>query len=268
MKLNVITLFSGYDSQCLALDRLKRHNPQFDYDLVAWAEIDPHAIKAHNALFPQWAARNLGDVSKVDWQAQAAALGCKIDLLTYSSPCQDFSQAGLQRGGEKGSGTRSSLLWECERAIETLRPKYLLMENVAALVTQKFLPLFNRWQGVLEKLGYANYAQVLNSKNYGVPQNRERIFLVSVRSDCKPSPYYFPKPFPLDSRLKDVLEEDVDDSFYLSDATVHKFIEHCDRKQLEGCGFKFEPSTPPHNGIAKAITSRSGTRETDNYLAE
>jgi DNA (cytosine-5)-methyltransferase 1 len=195
MKLNVITLFSGYDSQCLALNRLKRHNPQFDYDLVAWAEIDPHAIKAHNALFPQWADRNLGDVSKVDWQAQAAALGCNIDLLTYSSPCQDFSQAGLQRGGEKGSGTRSSLLWECERAIETLRPKYLLMENVAALVTQKFLPLFNRWQGVLEKLGYTNYAQILNSKNYGVPQNRGVYFSFLCVPTVNPLLTISPNPF-------------------------------------------------------------------------
>ena len=106
-KIRVCTLFSGYDSQCMALDRLKEQHPEFDYELVAWAEIDKFAIQAHNAVYPQWADRNYGDVSKIDW--------CKVpdfDLLTYSSPCQDFSNAGKMRGGEEGSGTRSSLIYE------------------------------------------------------------------------------------------------------------------------------------------------------------
>lgn len=169
--LKVITLFSGYDSQCLALNRLG-----IEYDLVAWSEIDKYAIKAHNALFPQWADRNLGDVSKVDWSVVTKP----IDLLTYSSPCQDFSNAGLQRGGDKGSGTRSSLLWECERAVEALRPKYLLFENVPAVISDKFKPNFMAWCKTLEGLGYQNHWQLLNAKNYGVPQNRNRLFMVSI----------------------------------------------------------------------------------------
>ena len=164
MKLRVFTAFSGYDSQCLALDRLKANFPDFDYELVGWSEIDKYAIQAHNALYPQWADRNYGDISQIDWSKVP-----DFDLFTYSSPCQDFSNAGLQRGGEEGSGTRSSLLWQCRRAIVEKKPKYLLLENVAALVSQKFLPLFNKWQAELSGYGYANFAQDLNSKDYGVP---------------------------------------------------------------------------------------------------
>lgn len=111
-KIRVFTAFSGYDSQCLALERLKRDYPSFDYELIGWSEIDKYAIQAHNALFPDWAECNYGDISKIDW-AQVP----DFDLFTYSSPCQDFSNAGLQRGGEEGSGTRSSLLWECRKAM-------------------------------------------------------------------------------------------------------------------------------------------------------
>lgn len=153
--LRVFTAFSGYDSQCLALNVLTymdiqyNANPKyvnhFYYELVGWSEIDKYAIKAHNALFPQWSERNYGDISKIDWSTVP-----DFDLFTYSSPCQDFSQAGKQKGAEKGSGTRSSLLWECERAIEAKRPKYLLFENVAAVVSKKFIRLFNEWQLTLE----------------------------------------------------------------------------------------------------------------------
>lgn len=128
--------------------------------------------------------------------------------------CQDFSSAGLQRGGDEGSGTRSSLLWECRRAIVTKRPKYLLFENVAALAGKKFIKLFNKWQSELASYGYSNYASLLNSKDFGVPQNRNRLFLVSILGD---EGFRFPEPFKLDIRLKDVLEESVDDKYYLRD---------------------------------------------------
>ena len=209
--LKVFTAFSGYDSQCMALDRLHRHNPDFNYELVGWAEIDKYAIAAHNAVYPQWAERNYGDIAKIDW-AQVP----DFDLFTYSSPCQDFSQAGKQAGGTEGSGTRSSLLWECRRAILAKKPKYLLMENVAALVSQKFIRLFNAWQLELESYGYRNFAKVLNAKDYGVPQNRERIFMVSVLDEQ--ARYEFPDPIPLPLRLKDVLELKVDERYYLKES--------------------------------------------------
>lgn len=186
--LRVVTLCSGYDSQCLALNRLRDTYPEFDYDLVAWSEFDPEskqplenqpAVRAHNALFPQWANRNLGDMTKIDWTQVE-----DFDLLFYSTPCQSISAAGLQHGFAEGSGTRSSIIWNVRDAVKEKHPKYLCLENVKAMVSKKFLPMFNLWQQELERLGYVNFAQVLNAKHYGVPQNRERIFLVSIRTDA------------------------------------------------------------------------------------
>jgi DNA (cytosine-5)-methyltransferase 1 len=157
-------------------------------------------------------------VSKIDWNQVS-----DFDLLTYSSPCQDFSNAGKQKGGVEGSGTRSSLLWECRRAILAKKPKYLLMENVAALVSQKFIGTFNQWQLELERYGYTNFSQVLNAKDYGVPQNRERIFMVSIL-DCEQA-YYFPTPVELTKRLKDVMEKEVEERYYLKEDTLGTFLE-------------------------------------------
>lgn len=238
-KLRVFTSFSGYDSQCMALDRLP-----LEYELVGWSEIDQYAIKAHNAVYPQWAGRNYGDISKIDWAAVP-----DFDLFTYSSPCQDFSQAGQQKGGEQGSGTRSSLLWECERAIATKKPKYLLMENVAALVSSKFIKLFNKWQYTLVKMGYKNFAAVLNAKHYGVPQNRERVFLVSILDAG--AKYEFPKPVKLEKRLKDVLEVDVDERYYLS----IKMVDYLYSNGGADGGFKGGTGVQDGNKEAFALTA-------------
>lgn len=251
--LRVFTSFSGYDSQCMALDRLP-----IDYELVGWSEIDKYAIQAHNAVYPQWADRNFGDISKIDW-AQVP----DFDLFTYSSPCQDFSQAGLQRGGEKGSGTRSSLLWECQKAIEAKRPKYCLMENVAALVSCKFIRLFNRWQLTLESMGYKNFAQVLNAKDYGVPQNRERIFLVSIHdADAR---FEFPKAIKLEHRLKDVLETNVDERYYLSNSVIDNFNAHKERNAAKGNGFGWNPTD---GDVVENAVLTGNLRPSDNYLID
>jgi len=255
--LNVITLFSGYDSQCLALNRLG-----LPYDLAAWCEIDRHAITAHNALFPQWSGRNLGDVSKVDWAEWHRQHPQPIDLLTYSSPCQDFSSAGLQRGGEEGSGTRSGLLWETERAVRELRPRHLVFENVGGLVSDKFIDLFQRWQVRLEGYGYTNFAQLMNAKDYGVPQNRLRIFMVSIL-DC-PRAYYFPQPFPLTRRLKDVLEQNVEERYYLKEESIKNLL----KANESGYGFKFKYSEPPHDDVASTLMVTHGWRRNDNFVAE
>ena len=235
--LKVITLCSGYDSQCMALDRIKELDPDFDYDLVAWSEIDKYAIETHNAVYPQWADRNLGDMTKIDWDK---APDC--DLLFYSTPCQDFSNAGKQAGAIEGSGTRSSILWYTRNGVLAKKPRILIMENVKAVVSDKFKYLFRKWEQELAGYGYNNYCKVLNAKDYGIPQNRERIFLVSIRDN---QPFQFGEPFELELRLKDMLEEKVDEKYYLDDEKVAKFVEHCDRKQAEGCGFKFEPDAPP-----------------------
>lgn len=138
--------------------------------------------------------------------------------------CQDFSAAGLMKGGERGSGTRSSLLWEVEKAIIALNPKYLMLENVKNLVSKKFKPLFFRWLRLLEDYGYKSYWKVLNAKDYGIPQNRERVFCISIRNDVSDAPYVFPEPFELKTKLKDVLEENVDDKYYLSEKSISGFL--------------------------------------------
>lgn len=138
--------------------------------------------------------------------------------------CTDISNAGVQKGLEEGSGTRSSLLWECKKTIEIKRPKYLLMENVKALVSQKFLPYYKKWEQYLAELGYDNYCKVMNAKDYGVPQNRERIFIVSILDNDKT--FHFPEPVPLEKRLKDVLEDKVDEKYYLSDKAVEGFLKN------------------------------------------
>ena len=257
MEIRVFTAFSGYDSQCMALDRLHQHNPDFTYELVGWAEIDKYAIQAHNAVYPQWAERNYGDISKIDW-AQVP----DFDLFTYSSPCQDFSQAGKQAGGTEGSGTRSSLLWECRRAILAKRPKYLIMENVAALVSQKFIRLFNAWQLELESYGYRNFAKVLNAKDYGVPQNRERIFMVSVLDET--ARYEFPDPIPLTIRLKDVLEKEVEERYYLSEQQITTFNNHAERHGGVGHGFGWNPTDG--DVVANALLAASQLRPSTNYV--
>ena len=211
-KIKIFTAFSGYDSQCMALDKLG-----IDYELVGWSEIDKYAIQAHNAVYPQWTERNYGDITQIDWENVP-----DFDLFTYSFPCQDISIAGKQRGLQKGSETRSSLLWECQRAIEIKRPKYCLMENVAALVSEKFRPFFLKWERLMCRYGYTNYNKVLNAKDYGVPQNRERIFMVSIHN--AEQSYYWPEPFKLEKRLKDVLEQNVDEKYYLSDRLGRDFV--------------------------------------------
>lgn len=361
-KLKVFTAFSGYDSQCLALKRLSKNFPDFDFELVGWSEIDPYAIKAHNVLFPEYADRNFGDISKVDWKDVE-----NFDLLTYSSPCfvagtkvitdtgykciedirendlvlthtgkfkrvlrtmcrihknnlveitanrrrkvvctpnhpfyvnfksnenkydwvsaqhldpkihnltyfynsndefywaiinnlkiienksvevynleveddssytannfivhncTDFSLAGKQMGGEEGSGTRSSLLWEVKRCIEAKRPKYLLLENVTGLVSGKFKPLFEKWMETVAEYGYENFWSVLNAKKFGIPQNRERVFLVSIRKDNEDIiNYNFPNESEVNCKIEDILEPGPHpEKYYINQEKVDEYV--------------------------------------------
>ena len=136
--------------------------------------------------------------------------------------CQDISVAGKGRGFEKGSGTRSGLLWECEKVIEAKKPKYLLMENVKNLVSKKFMPGFQEWLLALEGMGYTNYWKVLNAKDFGIPQNRERVFCVSILGEH--DPYEFPEPTELNLRLLDLLEDEVEEKYYLSEEIQKRFV--------------------------------------------
>ena len=207
--LRVFEAFSGYGSQSIAL-----RNLGIEHEVVAISEIDKYAIKAYKTIHGP--TLNLGDISKIDVNDIP-----QHDLFTYSFPCQDLSVAGKQKG--LGEGTRSGLLYECEKVIEHCRPKYLLLENVKNLVGKKFKADFDKWLEYLEGLGYTNYWKVLNAKNYGVPQNRERVFVVSILGEHEP--FEWPTPIPLDKCIKDILEEQVDEKYYLSEELVDRFKE-------------------------------------------
>lgn len=255
--IRAFTLCSGYDAQLLALKRLSRNYPSFSYECVGWSEIDRYACKAHDALHPEAAGKNLGDMRKIDW-----AIVPDFDLLTYSTPCQSISVAGRREGLAEGSGTASSLLWYTRNAIAAKRPKYLVMENVKALVSEKFLPFLHKWQEELEGYGYTNFTKVLNARDYGVPQNRERVFMVSILGGVQ---YFFPEKIPETRCLRDVLEENVNECYYLSDTLLKGFLTHNKTHAERGNGFFFAPRDP--SKAAGTVATSSGHRVDDNYIA-
>ena len=237
-----LTTFSGYDSQLMAADVLREWHPDFRWTCKGWSDIDKYACQMHNLVFPQFADCALGDITKIDWHKVKRSLeGREVDLFTYSSPCQDISQAGKQMGLQEGSDTRSALLWRVADAVEVLRPKYLLQENVAALVSQKFMPDFQKWLDKLSSLGYVSRWARLNAKNYGVPQNRDRVFCISMRRDVA-FDYQFPEPFELKTRLEDVLEEEVSDRYFLKDDAVSKFLKANDSDNALFVQFDLPPT--------------------------
>lgn len=210
--MKVLSLFSGIGAFEKALDRLN-----IDYELVAFSEIDKYATKSYCAIHGVDESMNLGDITKVDENS----LPKDIDLITYGFPCQDISLAGKQKGlfNNDGTQTRSGLFFEALRIIEATKPKIAIAENVKNLTGKKFKEQFELVLKSLEEAGYSNYWKVLNAKDYGIPQNRERVFIISIRKDIDKG-YEFPEPFPLQLRLKDMLDDEVDEKYYLSDEQI------------------------------------------------
>lgn len=206
-KIKVFEAFSGYGSQAIAL-----RNIGIEYEVVAISEIDKHAICAYEAIHGP--TLNLGDISKIKLENIPSH-----DLFTYSFPCQDISVAGKKRGLVKGQ-TRSGLLYECERIIKYCKPKYLLMENVKNLVNAKFKPQFDEWLSFLETLGYTNYWKILNAKDYGVPQNRERVFVISILGEHKP--FIFSNPIYKSKLLDNILEQNINTKYYLEKDSINR----------------------------------------------
>lgn len=208
--IKVFEAFAGVGAQRMALESVG-----IEHEVVGISEIDQFAIKSYMAIHGE--TPNYGDVSKI-----AVSDLPDFDLFTYSFPCTQISVAGTMDGFQKGSGTASSLLWECQRIIEGKRPRYLLMENVKNLVGKRFMPDFQIWIDYLATLGYTSYWQVLNAKDYGIPQNRERVFMVSA---LDPNfAYEFPEKEELSLQLKDILEEEVDKKYHLRKELQEKFI--------------------------------------------
>lgn len=211
--LKAIELFAGIGAFRQALK-----NQNIDHEIIAFSEIDKYAIEAYRVIHNDYETPNLGDIKDITHLPSC-------DLLTYGFPCQDLSIAGYGKGIK--AGTRSGLLLEVERLIDVASqrgnlPKYLILENVKALVQKKHRKDFDTWLEKLKSLGYSNYWQVLNAKDYGIPQNRERVFVISILGEHKP--YIFPEKQELKLRLRDLLDDEVPENNYLKDEKVKDFI--------------------------------------------
>ena len=233
--LRLIELFAGIGSQTQALT-----NIGIAHKVVAISEIDKYAIQSYEAMHGK--ANNLGDIRNIEELPDA-------DLWTYSFPCQDISVAG--KGAGIKEGTRSGLLFEVERLLRVASekgtlPKYLLLENVKNLVSKKFKADFDKWLDFLAELGYTNYWKVLNAKDYGIPQNRERVFCVSIRGEHKP--FVFPKPKELTIRLRDMIDETVDERFYLKESTIRSILRSTFNSRRD--------SIRPGDGLANTLLAR------------
>lgn len=297
-ELKVLELFAGIGACSKALERLN-----IPHEIVDAVEIDKYAIKSFNAI--HGTNFELQDITTWDKDVD-------VDLIMHGSPCQDFSLAGKQEGGDKDSGTRSSLMYETIRIVEKLKPKYVVWENVKNLLSKKHKHNFDAYLETMEKLGYKNYYQVLNAKDYGIPQNRERVFTVSVLGNEKydfpkgnkcdnkidivgnymPSGheagrivnenglaptvkenhgtvtavainFEFPQKQPLKLRLKDLLEDEVDEKYYLSD----KMINYISANNEKWTGNNDKSLI--NKEIASAINTGEGSRRCDasNYIS-
>lgn len=216
MALKILELFGGIGACTCALKRMG-----VPIEIVDYVEIDKYAVASYNAINGTNFAPQ--DVKKWDKDVQ-------VDFILHGSPCQDFSLAGLQKGGDKDSGTRSSLMYETLRIVKKLKPKYVIWENVANLLSQKHFHNFANYLNAMASFGYANAYKLLNAKDYGIPQNRERVFTVSVLNGHtvdllgEELLFEFPQPIPLKLRLKDMLEDNVDEKYYLSEKGINYIL--------------------------------------------
>ena len=259
-KIRLIELFAGIGSQAKALENL---GADFEHHRVI--EIDKYAMKSYNAIHgTNFETSDICNIHAADLDITETEKYCYI--VCYSFPCQDISGAGLGKGLDKGSGTRSGLLWEVERILDECEnlPQVLIMENVPLLIGKKHIGNFQKWRAKLEQLGYSNYVQLLNAKDYGIPQNRNRCFMVSILGEYF---YQFPKKQKLELRLKDMLEDEVDEKYYLSDEQIQFFVANTEKNAEKGNGFKFEPMPRERERVSKAIQTKMDRPEVE-YIQE
>lgn len=217
MKLKILSLFTGIGAFEKALK-----NIGIECEIVGFSEIDKYAIKSYCAINNEDEKKNLGDITKID----ISKIDTDVDIITHGSPCQDFSVAGKQAGAEKGSGTRSSLMWYTVDIVQQIKPKYVIWENVKNILSKKHKHNFDNYIEMMNQLGYNNYYQILNAKDYGIPQNRERVYTISIRKDIDIKQFKFPEKEELRIRLKDILEADVDEKYYLKNEQIKDFIKN------------------------------------------
>lgn len=251
-KLKILELFGGIGACSKALERLK-----IDYEIADYVEIDKYAVKSFNAMHNT--KFETQDITTWDKDIE-------VDLLMHGSPCQDFSLSGLQAGGDEGSGTRSSLMYETIRIVEKLKPKYVIWENVKNLLSKKHIHNFNNYLDKMKELGYSNYYQVLNAKDYGIPQNRERVFTISIRNDIDKK-FIFPPKQELKLKLKDMLEDEVDEKYYLSEAMLNYCMGVNQKPSKFPRGERFLQNINKKNqDIANYVTTNAENRPNDNFI--
>lgn len=210
-----------------------------------YVEINEAAVRSYNAINDT----NFEAQDIKNWDKDI-----EVDLIMHGSPCQSFSKASKQEGGDEGSGTKSSLMYETLRIVDKLKPRYVIWENVANLLTDKHKHNFQKYLDIMEKLNYNNYYQVLNAKDYGIPQNRERVFTVSIRNDIDKKKFHFKPKQKLKLTLKDLLETNVDEKYYLSDKKINSISQwKAYQKPLK--------SVLGNNSISPTLTARGAGEE-------
>lgn len=252
--LKVLELFGGIGACSKALKHLG-----IEFEIADYVEIDKYAVKSFNAIHNT----SFEPQDVCDWNKEI-----EVDLIMHGSPCQDFSIAGRQAGGDEGSGTRSSLMYETIRIVEKLKPKYVIWENVKNVLSKKHIHNFTNYINKLSDLNYNTYYQILNAKDFGIPQNRERLFCVSIRKDIDKG-YAFPHKQDLKLKLKDILENEVDEKYYLSDEILEKvtFRENQSKNNLIQIGQMYGTEKEPNpqagriydsEGISPSMDSCNG----------
>ena len=221
-----LSLFSGIGAFEKALENL--HIP---FELVGYCEIDKYASKAYSLIHNVSESMNFGDITQLDEKQ----LPDDIDLITYGFPCQDISLAGKQKGfeDENGNKTRSGLFFDALRIIEECQPQIAIAENVKNLTSKRFTEQFNIVLNSLESAGYNNYWKILNAKNYEIPQNRERVFIISIRKDIDTGIFKFPNSVQLEKCLSDLLEDSVEAKYYVDPQRVKNLIPQMSKDQIE-----------------------------------
>lgn len=244
--LKVLELFGGIGACSKALKKLG-----IEYEIVDYVEIDKYAVKSFNAIH----GTNFEPQNICSWNKNL-----EVDLIMHGSPCQDFSLAGKQAGGDEGSGTRSSLMYETLRIVDKIRPKYVIWENVKNLVSKKHIHNFESYLNKMSEIGYNSYYKILNAKDYGIPQNRERIFTVSIRNDLEQE-FNFPPKQELKLKLKDLIEDEVNEKYYLSEL-MKKYI------SKEGTANYKNPDCKINLTISRPLTTEPNKRAgTTNYIS-
>ena len=252
--LNVLSLFSGIGAFEKALDNLG-----IPYKLLAYCEIDKYASKAYSIIHNVPEEKNLKDVTTIDF----LSIEDRVDLITYGFPCQDISVAGKQKGftDENGERTRSGLFFEALRIIDDYRPKFAIAENVKALTSKRFTEEFKTVLESLEEVGYVNYWAVLNAKDFGIPQKRERVIIISIRKDIDKG-FTFPAAIPLTLKLKDILEDEVEEKYYLGD----KGLAYISDKKRAGAWTQIHDKEDEF--LKSAITAVGNANWTGNFIRE